>query len=246
MTDEREITLTVNGTEHTVEVEPRRLLVHAIREDLDLTGTHIGCDTGNCGACTVLKDGEPIKSCLMFAAQADGAEILTVEGMEDLPEADGIHPLQEGFREEHGLQCGYCTPGMLMSGKALLDEDPDPDEETIRDAISGNLCRCTGYQNIVRSIEYAADELADRAAADGGAVTADGGASASPEGGHEPPAVGGDADTFCGREDCCGGPSEADPFDREALLDDAEGGNGDAAVDSTDAAVDADDRGDSV
>ncbi|WP_321169343.1 (2Fe-2S)-binding protein [Halorubrum salinum] len=246
MTDEREITLTVNGTEHTVEVEPRRLLVHAIREDLDLTGTHIGCDTGNCGACTVLKDGEPIKSCLMFAAQADGAEILTVEGMEDLPEADGIHPLQEGFREEHGLQCGYCTPGMLMSGKALLDEDPDPDEETIRDAISGNLCRCTGYQNIVRSIEYAADELADRAAADGGAVTADGGASASPEGGHEPPAVGGDADTFCGREDCCGGPSEADPFDREALLDDAEGGNGDAAVDSTDTAVDADDRGDSV
>ena len=239
MTDEREITLTVNGTEHTVEVEPRRLLVHAIREDLDLTGTHIGCDTGNCGACTVLKDGEPIKSCLMFAAQADGAEILTVEGMEDLPEADGIHPLQEGFREEHGLQCGYCTPGMLMSGKALLDEDPDPDEETIRDAISGNLCRCTGYQNIVRSIEYAADELADRAAADGGAVTADGGASASPE-------VGGDADTFCGREDCCGGPSEADPFDREALLDDAEGGNGDAAVDSTDTAVDADDRGDSV
>jgi len=246
VTDEREITLTVNGTEHTVEVEPRRLLVHAIREDLDLTGTHIGCDTGNCGACTVLKDGEPIKSCLMFAAQADGAEILTVEGMEDLPEADGIHPLQEGFREEHGLQCGYCTPGMLMSGKALLDEDPDPDEETIRDAISGNLCRCTGYQNIVRSIEYAADELADRAAADGGAVTADGGASASPEGGHEPPAVGGDADTFCGREDCCGGPSEADPFDREALLDDAEGGNGDAAVDSTDTAVDADDRGDSV
>ena len=232
MTDEREITLTVNGTEHTIEVEPRRLLVHAIREDLDLTGTHIGCDTGNCGACTVLKDGEPIKSCLMFAAQADGAEILTVEGMEDLPEADDIHPLQEGFREEHGLQCGYCTPGMLMSGKALLDEDPDPDEETIRDAISGNLCRCTGYQNIVRSIEYAADELENRAAADGGAVTADGDAPAAPEGGHAAPEFGGDADTFCGREDCCGGPDGADPFDRDALLDDADG--------------DADDRGDTV
>ena len=232
MTDEREITLTVNGTEHTIEVEPRRLLVHAIREDLDLTGTHIGCDTGNCGACTVLKDGEPIKSCLMFAAQADGAEILTVEGMEDLPEADDLHPLQEGFREEHGLQCGYCTPGMLMSGKALLDEDPDPDEETIRDAISGNLCRCTGYQNIVRSIEYAADELENRAAADGGAVTADGDAPAAPEGGHAAPEFGGDADTFCGREDCCGGPDGADPFDRDALLDDADG--------------DADDRGDTV
>ena len=251
MTDEREITLTVNGTEHTVEVEPRRLLVHAIREDLDLTGTHIGCDTGNCGACTVLKDGEPVKSCLMFAAQADGAEILTVEGMEDLPEADGIHPLQEGFREEHGLQCGYCTPGMLMSGKALLDEDPDPDEETIRDAISGNLCRCTGYQNIVRSIEYAADELADRAAADGGEVAADAGTDGgtaqtpSPEDGHEPPAVGGDADTFCGREDCCGGPSGADPFDRDALLDDADDAT-DAADRAAEAADDATDRGDSV
>ena len=206
-----------------------------------MTGTHIGCDTGNCGACTVLKDGEPVKSCLMFAVQADGAELMTVEGMEDLPEAGGeLHPLQEGFREEHGLQCGYCTPGMLMAGKALLDEDPDPDEETIRDAISGNLCRCTGYQNIVRSIEYAADELADRAAADGGSVAAQaggatardapsaaGGSSTATEG-HAAPDNGGDADTFCGREDCCGGPDGADPFDREALLDDA------------------DDRGDSV
>mgnify|MGYP002761012842 FL=1 len=166
MTDKREITLTVNGTEHTIEVEPRRLLVHAIREDLDMTGTHIGCDTGNCGACTVLRDGEPVKSCLMFAVQADGAEIMTVEGMEDLPEAQGdLHPLQEGFREEHGLQCGYCTPGMLMAGKALLDENPDPDEAEIREAISGNLCRCTGYQNIVKSIEYAADELEEQTAA---------------------------------------------------------------------------------
>ena len=213
MTDTTEITLTVNGTERTIEVEPRRLLVHAIREDLDMTGTHIGCDTGNCGACTVIKDGEPIKSCLMFAAQADGAEILTVEGMEDLPESGPeLHPLQEGFKEEHGLQCGYCTPGMLMAGKALLDENPNPDEEEIREAISGNLCRCTGYQNIVKSIEYAADELESRTATDGGATT-DGG-----------------ADTFCGVEDCCGGPDidadtagPGDQFEREYL--DTDGDN---------------------
>ncbi|MES3516889.1 MAG: (2Fe-2S)-binding protein [Natronomonas sp.] len=172
----REITLTINGTEHELEVEPRKLLVHAIREDLDLTGTHIGCDTGNCGACTVLKDGEAVKSCLLFAVQADGSEIMTVEGMEDLPEAgEELHPIQEGFREEHGLQCGYCTPGMIMSGKALLDENPDPDEGEIREAISGNLCRCTGYQNIVRSIEYAAEELTETAqpAADGGVEAAE-------------------------------------------------------------------------
>ena len=230
MTDETEITLTVNGTEHTVEVEPRRLLVHTIREDLNLTGTHIGCDTGNCGACTVVKDGEPIKSCLMFAAQADGAEILTVEGMEDLPAADDLHPLQEGFREEHGLQCGYCTPGMLMAGKALLDENPDPEEAEIRDAISGNLCRCTGYQNIVRSIEYAADELEARAAADGGTVAASEGADAvdaAADGSPAPTdAPAGDADTFCGLDDCCGGPSD----DREAFDDQFErdylGGDG--------------------
>lgn len=213
MTDETEITLTVNGTERTIEVEPRRLLVHAIREDLDMTGTHIGCDTGNCGACTVLKDGEPIKSCLMFAAQADGAEILTVEGMEGLPESgDDLHPLQEGFKQEHGLQCGYCTPGMLMAGKALLDENPDPEEAEIREAISGNLCRCTGYQNIVNSIEHAADELESRTATDGGAVATDDDTT---------------ADTFCGAEDCCGGPSadEAGPydqFDREYLGGDSE------------------------
>jgi len=206
VSDEREITLTVNGTEHTAEVEPRRLLVHTIREELDLTGTHIGCDTGNCGACTVLKDGEPIKSCLLFAAQADGADIQTVEGMEDLPESDGLHPLQEGFKAEHGLQCGYCTPGMLMSGKALLDENPDPDEDEIREAISGNLCRCTGYQNIVRSIEYAADELADRTATDGGAVAAD----ATSE-----------ADAGCGESGCCGGPT-ADLFEREYPTEDTD------------------------
>ena len=160
MTNTREVTLTVNGTERTIEVEPRRLLVHAIREDLDMTGTHIGCDTGNCGACTVLVDGEPIKSCLMFAGQADGSEVLTVEGMEGLPASDGdLHPLQEGFREEHGLQCGYCTPGMLMSGKALLDSNPDPSEAEIREAISGNLCRCTGYQGIVNAMAAAAERI---------------------------------------------------------------------------------------
>jgi len=205
VTDTREITLTVNGTEHAIEVEPRQLLVHAIREELDLTGTHIGCDTGNCGACTVLKDGEPIKSCLMFATQADGSELMTVEGMEDLPEAgDDLHPLQEGFREEHGLQCGYCTPGMIMSGKALLDENPDPSEEEIREAISGNLCRCTGYQNIVRSIEYAAEELEEGeiAAADGGVVTDADGSTVTPA---ELTTEDGAFD--CGVENCCGGPA---------------------------------------
>ncbi|MFC3477679.1 (2Fe-2S)-binding protein [Halobacterium litoreum] len=163
---EKEITFTVNGTERELRVEPRKLLVHAIREDLDLTGTHIGCDTGNCGACTVYKDGEAVKSCLQFAPQADGSEITTVEGMEDLPEAgmgeSDLHPVQEGFHEMHGLQCGFCTPGMMLAGKALLEEHDDPSETEIRQNISGNLCRCTGYQNIVKSIEYAADVLAGR------------------------------------------------------------------------------------
>ncbi|RQG91106.1 (2Fe-2S)-binding protein [Natrarchaeobius halalkaliphilus] len=201
MTDERELTLTVNGTERMIEVEPRRLLVHALRENLDLTGTHIGCDTGNCGACTVLVDGEPIKSCLAFAVQADGSEILTVEGMEELPAAAGeLHPLQEGFHEEHGLQCGYCTPGMIIAGKALLDENPDPDEDEIREAISGNLCRCTGYQNIVRSIEYAADELESRAAADGGTPIDSTNSSSLGATGSEGKSI------DCGLENCCGGP----------------------------------------
>ncbi|ELY36662.1 (2Fe-2S)-binding protein [Natronorubrum tibetense] len=214
MTDTREITLTVNGTEHTIEVEPRQLLVHAIREELDMTGTHIGCDTGNCGACTVLKDGKPIKSCLMFATQADGSELMTVEGMEELPEARGdLHPLQEGFREEHGLQCGYCTPGMLMAGKALLDENPDPSEAEIREAISGNLCRCTGYQNIVRSIEYAAEELEEGeiAAADGGVSVDDGSTSASASIDYDLS----DGEFDCGAENCCGGPTT----DREHGVD---------------------------
>jgi carbon-monoxide dehydrogenase small subunit len=163
----KDITITVNGTERELSVEPRRLLVHAIREDLDLTGTHIGCDTGNCGACTVYKDGEAVKSCLMFAVQADGSDMTTVEGMDKLPEAgmgrsDDLHPIQEGFHQMHGLQCGYCTPGMIMAGKALLDKNADPTEAEIRENISGNLCRCTGYQNIVKSIQYAADVFNDR------------------------------------------------------------------------------------
>jgi carbon-monoxide dehydrogenase small subunit len=180
MTDTKDITLTVNGTERELTVEPRHLLVHAIREELDLTGTHIGCDTGNCGACTVLKDGEAVKSCLMFAVQADGSEVTTVEGMADLPEADDLHPIQEGFREMHGLQCGYCTPGMIMAGKALLDDNPDPTDEEIREGISGNLCRCTGYQNIVKSIRYAADRLDGREPPEPSVETAaDGGRDAS-------------------------------------------------------------------
>ena len=150
------IRVTVNGTTHEAEVESRLLLVHFLRDRLRLTGTHIGCDTTHCGACTVLVDGEPMKSCTMLAVQADGAEILTVEGLEK----DGtLHPVQEGFWQEHGLQCGYCTPGMMITGYALLARNPNPTEQEIRHAISGNLCRCTGYVNIVKSIQYAAARL---------------------------------------------------------------------------------------
>jgi len=153
---EHSIEVTVNGEKRSGEVDSRRLLVHWIRDDLRLTGTHIGCDTTHCGACTVLLEGTPVKSCTMLAVQADGMEVTTVEGLEK----DGeLHPIQEGFWEKHGLQCGYCTPGMMMTGYALLERNPDPDEETIRRAISGNLCRCTGYVNIVESIRYAADKL---------------------------------------------------------------------------------------
>ncbi len=147
------IHVTVNGRTYTAEVEPRLLLVHFIRDVLNLTGTHIGCDTTSCGACTVIWNGRPVKSCTVFAVQADGTEILTVEGLEQ----DGqLHPVQEGFWEEHGLQCGFCTPGMMMTAVAFLQENPDPTEEEIRKAISGNLCRCTGYVNIVKAIQYAA------------------------------------------------------------------------------------------
>ncbi len=150
------ITVTINGTEHSAQVDSRLLLVHLIRDELRLTGTHIGCDTTHCGACTVLIDGEPMKSCTVLAVQADGREIKTVEG---LAENGNLHPLQEGFWEEHGLQCGFCTPGMLMTGYALLQRNPDPSEIEIRKAISGNLCRCTGYVNIVKSVRYAAEKM---------------------------------------------------------------------------------------
>jgi aerobic carbon-monoxide dehydrogenase small subunit len=144
----------VNGKGSTKEVEPRLLLVHFIRDVLGLTGTHVGCDTTNCGACTILLDGESVKSCTMFAVQADGRDITTIEGMQD-PSGE-LHPIQKAFWENHGLQCGYCTPGMVMQAAWLLKENPDPTEEQIRLGISGNLCRCTGYQNIVKSVQEAA------------------------------------------------------------------------------------------
>jgi aerobic carbon-monoxide dehydrogenase small subunit len=151
---EKTISVEVNGATYEREVEARRLLVHFIRDDLDLTGTHVGCDTGNCGACSVIVDGMLLKSCMMLAVQADGASIETVEGLG----ADGqMHPLQQAFGEHHALQCGYCTPGMLMSAKALLDENPEPTEGEIRRAIQGNICRCTGYVNIVEAIAAAAE-----------------------------------------------------------------------------------------
>jgi carbon-monoxide dehydrogenase small subunit len=150
------IEITVNGQRYRREVEPRLLLVQLLREELRLTGTHIGCDTTYCGACTVQLNGAPVKSCTVLAVQADGGEILTVEGLEK----DGqLHPLQKAFSEHHGLQCGYCTPGMLMSAHALLANNPEPDAKAIRKAIQGNLCRCTGYQNIFKAIEAAATEL---------------------------------------------------------------------------------------
>ena len=157
MATKQTVRLKVNGVEREVDVEPRLLLVHFIREKLALTGTHVGCDTSNCGACTVVLDGKTVKSCTMFAVQADGGELLTVEG---LVEGGKLHPLQEGFKQEHGLQCGFCTPGMLMSTYALLQKKTHPSEEDIRWGISGNLCRCTGYQNIVKAVQYAAGKLA--------------------------------------------------------------------------------------
>jgi len=148
--------LTINGAKHVLEVEPRQLLVHLLREGLGLTGTHIGCDTSQCGACTILVNGKSTKSCTLFAIQADGCVITTIEGIA----ADGnLHPLQEGFWEEHGLQCGYCTPGMILSAANLLTENPNPSEDEIRSGIEGNICRCTGYQNIVNAIKYAAERI---------------------------------------------------------------------------------------
>jgi carbon-monoxide dehydrogenase small subunit len=155
-TETTSVTVTVNGEQRSAEVEPRLLLVHFLREKLGLTGAHVGCDTTSCGVCTVLLDGVPVKSCTVLAVQANGREITTVEGLE---QPDGLHPIQEGFREEHGLQCGFCTPGMMLTAKALLEENPNPSEEEIRWALSGNVCRCTGYQNIVKAVQYAAVKL---------------------------------------------------------------------------------------
>jgi carbon-monoxide dehydrogenase small subunit len=149
----RTVRLHVNGVPHAVTVEPRRTLADALREDLGLTGTHVGCEHGVCGACTVLWDGEPVRSCLLFAIQMDGASLTTVEGLAD---GDGLHPIQEAFWATHGLQCGFCTPGILLTAKALLDRNPRPDEAEIREAIGGNLCRCTGYHFIVEAIASAA------------------------------------------------------------------------------------------
>ncbi len=150
------VQLSINGDTHEADVEPRLLLVHLIRENLRLTGTHIGCDTTHCGACTVLMDGRPVKSCTVFAVQANGRQLMTVEGLE---QNGTLHPLQESFMSEHGLQCGYCTPGMLMTGYAFLQKNAKPSEDDIRTAISGNLCRCTGYVNIVKAVQHAAVKL---------------------------------------------------------------------------------------
>jgi aerobic carbon-monoxide dehydrogenase small subunit len=153
-----QVTVSVNNEEYTRYVEPRLLLVHFLRDELDLTGTHWGCDTSNCGTCVVLMDGDPVKSCTVLAATAAGHEIRTVEGLA----LDGVlDPVQQGFTEEHGLQCGFCTPGMMLTARALLDRNPDPTDEAIREAISGQICRCTGYATIVRSIRWAAEHATD-------------------------------------------------------------------------------------
>ncbi|MXX53772.1 MAG: (2Fe-2S)-binding protein [Dehalococcoidia bacterium] len=152
----REISVTVNGTTHTSEVEPRLLLVEYLRDVLNLTGTHVGCDTSNCGACTISLNGAAVKSCTIFAVQADGGEVTTIEG---LASNGDLHPLQEGFWEMHGLQCGFCTPGMIMSANDLLQKNPNPSEAEIRHGLAGNFCRCTGYHNIVKAVQYAADKM---------------------------------------------------------------------------------------
>ncbi len=166
MTMKREISVTVNGQQYHSEVEPRMLLVHYLRETLDLTGTHIGCDTSQCGACTVLLNGESVKACTILAVQVDGSEVTTIEGL--APEGS-LHPIQEGFWEKHGLQCGFCTPGMIMASYDLLKNNPSPSEEEIRMALKGNICRCTGYQNIVKAVQYAAEQMRTGATAPVGA-----------------------------------------------------------------------------
>jgi carbon-monoxide dehydrogenase small subunit len=158
-----QISVTVNGKQHTSEVEPRTLLVHYLRETLNLTGTHIGCDTSQCGACVVHLNGESVKACTILAVQADGAEVTTIEG---LAHDGALHPLQEGFWEKHGLQCGFCTPGMIMAAADLLKHNPNPSDDEIRHGLEGNLCRCTGYENIVRAVKYAAEKMNAPVAAD--------------------------------------------------------------------------------
>ena len=156
------VALVVNGQRRSVDVEPRRLLVQVLREDLGLTGTHVACDTSQCGACTVLMDGDAVKSCTVLAVQADGADVTTIEG---LTPADGLHPIQAAFREKHGLQCGFCTPGMIMTAAHILAENPDPSDDEIRHGLTGNYCRCTGYHNIVAAIRLAAGTMRDGAGA---------------------------------------------------------------------------------
>ena len=155
------VTIEINGSSFTREVDSRLLLVHFLRENLQMTGTHIGCDTSNCGACTVLMDGRSIKTCTVYTVQANGKSLTTIEGME---KEGKLHPLQEGFHEEHGLQCGFCTPGMIMRAAELLEKNPNPSEEEIRVGISGNLCRCTGYVNIIKAVQYAAEKIQKEAA----------------------------------------------------------------------------------
>ena len=154
----REISVTVNGATHTSDVEPRLLLVEYLRDTLNMTGTHVGCDTSGCGACTVILNGSAVKSCTVFAVQADGGEVTTVEG---LATNGDLHPIQEGFWEMHGLQCGFCTPGMIMSSVDLLQKNPNPSEDEIRRGLAGNFCRCTGYHNIVKAVQYAAEKMSD-------------------------------------------------------------------------------------
>ena len=162
MTSTIHVAVTVNGRQHEADVEPRRLLVHMIREDFGLTGTHVGCDSSTCGACTILVDGRSAKSCTMLAVQADGHQLTTIEGME---QGKTLHPLQQAFTDQHGLQCGFCTPGMIMQSAWFLAENPDPTDDEIRHGIAGNLCRCTGYVNIVKAIDQAAGQLRAQAAA---------------------------------------------------------------------------------
>jgi carbon-monoxide dehydrogenase small subunit len=156
MADAVRVSLTVNGRNHAADVEPRLLLVHFLRDTLGLTGTHVGCDTSNCGACTCHVDGEAVKSCTVLAVQADGAEVTTIEG---IGQEGNLHPLQDAFWKNHGLQCGYCTPGMIMAAADLIARTPDPSEHDIREALAGNLCRCTGYVNIVKAVQYAAEKM---------------------------------------------------------------------------------------